>query len=171
MSNDSMRGGPRGSSDQVAWLGPKYVEFVAAANLDPVHFDESASGPQTAFFLPFFPVEEGYKVNRIILAVTETYAATGTNLVVGTNASGSGNVFVNNYNVPNSTGQGSIIDVPLNGAGGGKDPLATGNSAYLVGGSSSQQLTASLTAGSTGNNGAFKLFAELIPVTGSRFSD
>lgn len=165
MANDKMRTGPRGSADQVSWLGPKVVAFGAGPLAQVTEFDESGGG-QGAFWAPFFPVEEGYKVNRLFAFVTETYAAAGSALVVGT--TGSATAFFTGA-IPNATALGTVYEITMNGAGAGKDPLADGNSDYLVGGSTGYQLTAAIVGG-TGAAGKFTLFAELIPVSGTRFS-
>jgi hypothetical protein len=119
---------------------------------------------------PFFGAEEGYKLNRLIVFVTELYGAAGSAINVGTSAAGSGAVFVSGATIPNATGANSVFELNLNGAGAGKDPLADGNSAYLIGGPNNQQLTVSV-AGGSGGTGKFVLYAELIPVTGTRFSN
>ena len=165
---DSMRVGPRGSSDQVAFLGPKVVPLGAGPLAQITEFDESGAG-QNAMYAPFFPSEEGYKVNRVFGFVTEAYTAEGRAINVGTSAGGSGAVFVSGYKVPNGTGLNSTVDIPLNGTGAGKDPLADGNSAFLVGGGVNQQLLCTVAGGA--GQGKICLFAELIPVSGTRFSN
>ena len=183
MANDSMRGGPRGSSDQAALLQPITVQLADAGGLAP-EIDESST-TATDLFRSWGPLDgksAGYKVNRLFVQITEDYAQEGENLTVGTYTFDSSDssfdavdadAFVlAGQKIPNSTQKGVVIELTLDGAGAFLDPTSTDpdNSNYLVGGSSSQFL-AITSAGNSGGGGKFVCFAELIPVSGTYYSD
>ena len=167
MANDSMRGGPRGSSDQASWLRPVVMPITnldnVAGTLAGINFDASA-GNQTGVCVP---VESGttWELDSIIFRITETYGAIGGLVQVGT-ADTSGIVdddgFVNDYQIPNASAVGTTINVPLNGAGAG---LSAANFAVKP----SQWIRLFETGGASA--GRYVAFAVLVPVSGTRYSN
>ena len=180
MSNDSMRGGPRGSSDQAALLSPITVQLTDFAGVNP-EVDESASSMQKAW-APFDGSTAGYKLKKLFVVVSEEYAAAGGNITVGTctyNPSTGAldavaeDAFVTaGQAIPNSTKAGALFQLSLTGAGAGLDPTSTDpdNSNFLIGGPSNQFLVVK-SAGSSGGNGKFVCYAELLPVSGTYYSN
>ena len=167
MANDSMRGGPRGSSDQASWLRPVVMPITnldnVAGTLAGINFDASA-GNQTGVCVP---VEPGttWELDSIIFRITETYGAIGGLVQVGT-ADTSGIVdddgFVNDYQIPNASAVGTTINVPLNGVGAG---LSAANFAV----SADQWIRLFETGGASA--GRYVAYAVLFPVSGPRFSN
>jgi len=136
MANDSMRAGPRGSSDQAAWLMPITMPITnldnVAGTLAGVNFDASG-GTQTGVAVPTTPGTT-WQVDSVILRITETYTALGGLIQVGTvNVSGlvDEDAFVNDYQIPNASAVGTTITVQLNGDGANK---SSGNFAVTPGG-------------------------------------
>jgi len=183
MANDSMRGGPRGSSDQAALLHPITVQLADYGGVNP-EIDESGTtnADLLRVWAPLDGKSAGYKVKRVFVVVSETYAAAGTNLTVGTYTYnvGTGNfdavdadAFVTaGQPISNGVKNGALFELTLTGAGAGLDPTSTDpdNSNYLVGGSSNQLLGIKA-VGSSGGNGKIVCYAELLPVSGSYYSD
>jgi hypothetical protein len=129
MVQDSLKGGPRGSSDQAAWMAPMVLPITnldnVAGTLAGVNFDASA-GNQTGVIVPPTPGTT-WQLDSIIFRITETYGAIGGLIQVGTaNVSGivDDDAFVNDYQIPNASAYGTSITVPLNGDGAS---LSTGN--------------------------------------------
>ena len=179
MANDSMRGGPRGSSDQASLLEPITVQLSGYGGLN-AEIDESASAAQ---FVAWSPLpggnEAGYKVERIYIVTTEVYGAEGEDFTIGTftkDANGAfsavdADAFVTTTKFANATPLGRTTVVTLTGAGANLDPLADGNANFLIGGPSNHYLGLNMSAtGSTGT-GAFVCYADLVPVSGSKFSN
>ncbi|MEK9697621.1 MAG: hypothetical protein VW270_17785, partial [Candidatus Poseidoniales archaeon] len=136
MANDSMRGGPRGSSDQAALLHPITVRLGDYGGVNP-EIDESGTTDADLLrvWAPFDGDTAGYKVKKVFVVVSETYAATGTDVKVGTYAY---NVSTGNYdavdddafvtagqNRANGTKNGALFELDLGGAGAGLDPTLT----------------------------------------------
>lgn len=183
MANDSMRGGPRGSSDQAALLRPITVQLASYGGVNP-ELDESGTTDADLLRLwaPFDGDTAGYKVKKVFIVVSETYGATGTDFKVGTYTY---NVGTGNYdavdddafvtlgqNLANGTKNGALFELDLDGAGAGLDPTLTDpdNSNYLIGGSDNQFLGIKA-AGSSGGAGKVVCYAELIPVSGTYYSN
>ena len=178
-AQDSMRGGPRGSSDQAASLRPITVQLSTFTGVNPV-IDESVTDAQFVAWAPLPDgTEAGYKVERIYCVTTELYGDTGEPFVIGTftkDAAGTfsavdSDAFVTAYSFANATKLGTTTVMTLNGAGAGKDPLESGNENFLIGGSSNHYLGLSMAGVGSGATGAFVCYADLVPVSGTRFSD
>ena len=163
-----MRGGPRGSSDQAALLQPTVVFFPTVTSL-PAEVTENSGSALDLTWAPYFPAEAGYKVKRVFAIVSELYAGIGKVTDVGT--SQDGDCFVDGFQIPDTTAAMSVVESTMNGVGAGLDPLADGNGDFLVGGSTGYTLKASNSGAASGQNGKYVLFAELIPVSGTNFSN
>jgi hypothetical protein len=171
MANDLMRGGPRGSSDQVAWMGPVVVPFTnldnVAGTLAGVNFDASA-GNQTAVVVPSTPGTT-WQLDAIVFRMTETYGALGGAINIGTTAPGGlvdDNAFVAAYQIPNTTAENTSLVVPLNGVGANLDPTIVGNENFAI--TSAQWLRLFDTGGASA--GRYVAYAVLFPVAGYRYS-
>lgn len=179
MANDNMRTGPRGSSDQAAELRPITVQLSTYGGINPV-IDESASGAQ---FVAWSPLpggnEAGYKVERIYTVTTELYAAEGEDFTIGTftkDVNGAFSIvdvdaFVTTIKFANLTPLGTTTVLTLTGAGAGLDPTIDTHANFLIGGPSNQYLALLMAAVGSGGTGAFVCYADLVPVSGSEFSN
>ena len=179
MANDSMRGGPRGSSDQASFLGPITVQLSTFGGVT-TQIDESEAAAQFIAWSPLPALNEaGYKVERIYAVVTEVYGATGENFTIGTYTKAANGTFSavdddafrTAIQFANATPVGHTQVLTLDGAGAGKDPLADGNANFLIGGPSSHYLGLASVNTASGGTGAFVCYADLVPVSGSKFSD
>ena len=178
MANDSMRGGPRGSSDQASLLEPITVQLSTYGGVN-TQIDESAA----AQFIAWSPLpggnEAGYKVERIYVVTTEVYGDAGENFTIGTftkNTNGTfaavdEDAFVTTLQFANATPLGTRTVLTLTGAGAGLDPLADGNANFLIGGPSNHYLGLNKVSATSGGTGAYVCYADLVPVSGSKFSD
>jgi hypothetical protein len=180
MANDSMRAGPRGSSDQASLLKPITVRLTSHAGAWSIDEDTTGAG-KFRFWTPLpFGSEAGYKVERIFYYVTEAYAAAGENFTVGVfTEDGDGtftavdaDAFVTTTAVPNSTAQGVITVLTLNGAGAGLDPTLAANANYLIGGTSDHYLCVDVDSSTaSGAAGQVGFYADLVPVSGTKFTN
>jgi hypothetical protein len=178
MANDSMRGGPRGSSDQASLLEPITVQLSTFGGVTTV-IDESSA----AQFIAWSPLpggnEAGYKVERIFIVTTEVYGDEGENFIIGTYTKATNgsfvavddDAFVTAIKFANATPLGTTTVLTLTGAGAGLDPLADGNANFLIGGPSNHYLGLSKVSATSGGTGAYVCYADLVPVSGSKFSD
>jgi hypothetical protein len=179
MANDSMRTGPRGSSDQAAELRPITVQLGTYGGVT-LEVDESVASAQFLGWTPL-PVgdEAGYKVERIFIITTEAYNEPGENFTIGTftkNADGSmaavdDNAFQTVQLIANATAMGVTFIQTMNGAGAGLDPTTDANANFLIGGPSDHYLGLSTVATSSTGSGKFVCYADLVPVSGSSFSN
>jgi hypothetical protein len=80
MANDSMRGGPRGSSEQAAWEGP--VKFVLQTDAGVSLVDKSATA--SVLFSPGSTFGTDYKVVGVELFIREAVASADISLKLGT---------------------------------------------------------------------------------------
>tara|TARA_R110000824_G_scaffold79739_2_gene200737 strand:+ start:3161 stop:3706 length:546 start_codon:yes stop_codon:yes gene_type:complete len=180
MAQDSMRTGPRGSSDQASVLEPITVKLTAHNGGWPIDESVTAAATKFRFWTPLpFGSEAGYKVDRIFYYVVETYAAAGENFTVGVfTEDGDGtftavdaDAFVTTTAVANSTAQGVINVLTLNGAGAGLDPTLTANANFLIGGPSDHYLCVDVVAGGSTGDGGVGFYADLVPVSGTKFTN
>tara|TARA_A100001515_G_C4576796_1_gene211632 strand:+ start:708 stop:1232 length:525 start_codon:yes stop_codon:yes gene_type:complete len=173
MANDSMRGGPRGSSDQAALKGPITVQLKnavgAAVDIDENTTDAAAVG--------WFGLSDiGYQVTRVRVVATETYAAEGEDILVGVyqkdgSTAVDADAFVAAGNkVPNGTTIGSEVELTMDGAGAFLDPTVAGNENFLIGGSTGYRVMATRGGTDSGGNGRFIVFVDLVPVSGNSYS-
>jgi hypothetical protein len=180
MVQDSMRTGPRGSSDQEALLKPITVRLS--------HFNGSWQVPEASAvivdkFRSWTPLphgsEAGYRVDRIWIVIGALYAAEGENFTIGTftkNAAGAfvavdADAFCTVQYFVNGTALGLVVVQTLNGAGAGKDPTLTANANFLIGGPNNHYLgVQGIATGSTGV-GSFGVVADLTPVSGTKFTN
>ena len=146
MANDLMRTGPRGSSNQEAWVGPTTIQVSGASGAP---FDASAGGSETGRTSPLWGCD--YRVRAIQILVTETFAAASAAIDMGTNADG--DAYVNNFVIPNTTAAGTVLDVPMNG--NDVDLAANAAAPFAV-----------LNPGGTGAAGAFFVYLLAYPVSG-----
>ena len=178
MANDNMRTGPRGSSDQAAVLQPITVQLSTYGGVN-LQIDESGGVQQIAWSPLPGGNEAGYKVERIYIVTTELYAEEGEEFTIGTctkNAAGAMvavdiDAFVTTIKFADATPLGTTTVLTLTGVGAGLDPTTDAHANFLIGGPSNHYLTLTkVLAGSTGA-GAYACYADLIPVSGSEFSN
>jgi hypothetical protein len=146
MANDLMRTGPRGSSNQEAWVGPTTIQVNGPTGAP---FDASAGAPETGRTAPLWGCD--YRVRAIQILVTEAFGAASGNIDMGTNADA--DAYVNDFVIPNTTAAGTVLDVPMNG--NDVDLAASAASPFSV-----------LNAGGSGAAGAFIVFLLAYPVSG-----
>ena len=178
MANDNMRTGPRGSSDQAAELRPITVQLSTYGGVN-FQIDESAAAQQLAWSPLPGGNEAGYKVERIFIVTTEVYAAEGEDFTIGTytkNAAGALvavdiDAFVTTIKFADATPLGTTTVLTLTGVGAGLDPTTDAHANFLIGGPSNHYLTLTKVAATSGNTGAYACYADLVPVSGSEFSN
>ena len=161
MANDLMRTGPKGSTGQSSWLGPMQVMIndglAATGTGSGVNVDASSAvtGTVAATWQPTLS-SVTYRVVSISVRVCETMAANCTINIGSANASGvvDADGIVNDFVVPNTTAAGTVLSVPLNGAGTAASRAIT-----------SLQWVA-LISGASGGDGRFQVYMMVEPVGG-----
>lgn len=180
MAQDSMRTGPRGSSDQASELKPITVRLTSYAGNWQIDESGASAPAKFRFYTPLpYGSEAGYKVDRIFYVIGEVYGAAGENYTIGTftkNADGTftavdADAFVTTKAIADSTAVGIVGVETLNGAGAGLDPTLDANANYLVGGPSNHYLCVDMVATASGNTGTVGFYADLVPVSGTKFTN
>jgi len=155
MANDAMRAGPRGSSDQEAFVGP-YVETFT--------FSRSAIVGTLAFSLPL-RFGTTWRVRDIELAVLEVIAASSTNPTFTVGKTGDTDAFMTATATPNGTAAGTIV------AATKANQSLWGTDDYLID-SDTDLIFDQTIAGSGGSvTGVVQIRVLLEPVSGTYFSN
>jgi hypothetical protein len=127
MAQDSMRPGPRGSSEQEAYVGPEFIYMSRLSG--SVQVDKSAVVADGTLYSPFPTMGVDYRVVAVQICVTDEAVATADiQCTLGYNGNPIGSVaadddaFVSTTTAAGDAGlslpvaAGTVIDVALSGA-------------------------------------------------------
>ena len=154
MANDSMRAGPKGSSEQMAYFGATRFVLSDRTTFLPVVVK---SGATTAATLGS-PMGTDWRVIAVEVLVTQTFATADIDLDVGILGATTAHVDAFATGAVD-TAAGTVLRVPLNGA----TPTTTfgATNGFLV----------ASNAASSGATGAYQLPGLAAPVSGEFYSD
>ena len=152
MAQDSMRPGPRGSSDQEAYVGPKeFVVYGPTTAFNLAKATGQVATPRGSYF------EGDYEGIAIEIRVTTTFATNDCSISVGTAAATT--AIVNAFASGSATtAAGTVKNVPLNGAaiattfGATNGPIVVTNNASAGAGAYQVSILAKPVSGTYFNN-------------------
>ena len=152
MAQDIMRPGPRGSSDQEAYVGPKeFVVYGPTTAFNLAKATGQVATPMGSYF------ECDYEVIAIEIRVTTTFATNDIDLDVGIATATT--AIVNNFASGSATtAAGTVKNVPLNGAaiattfGATNGPIVVTNNASAGAGAYQVSILAKPVSGTYFNN-------------------